>query len=116
MADEENYSLKIEVKEVMKEISFAVKHVQLSESLENEDEKVFFNLETKESHRYCIELTPKGFRVGCPFLPSNYLLILWSSFNTKHKCFHFNHKNATVLKYKQSANAFTDNVTVLVTS
>lgn len=64
MADDENYTLKIEVTEVMKEIAFAVKHVKLSEILEQSDEKVFFNLETKEGCHYCIELTPKGFRVS----------------------------------------------------
>lgn len=63
MADTEKYTLKIEVEEVMREIAFAVKHVQLSQRLANEDERVFFNLETKEENRYCIELTPKGFRV-----------------------------------------------------
>lgn len=64
MADTEKYTLKIEVEEVMKEIAFAVKHVQMSRKLENDDERVFFNLETKEDNCYCIELTPKGFRVG----------------------------------------------------
>jgi len=64
MAHEEKYTLKIEVEEAMKEIAFAVKYVQLSQQLKHEDEQVFFNLETQEGNQYCIELTPKGFRVN----------------------------------------------------
>jgi len=64
MAEDVNYSMKIEADEVIKEIAYAVKDVILSQTLENTKERVFFNLETKESERFCVELTPKGFRVS----------------------------------------------------
>ncbi|XP_052811816.1 GSK3-beta interaction protein-like [Mya arenaria] len=64
MADDENYSLKIEAKEVIKEIAYAVKHVSLSAKLESTNERVFFNLETKECERYCVELSLNGFRLA----------------------------------------------------
>ncbi|KAH3738473.1 GSK3B-interacting protein-like [Dreissena polymorpha] len=62
--EEENYSLKIEATEVIKEISFAVHDVKMSKALPNTDENVYFNLETKEHLCYCVELTPKGFRLA----------------------------------------------------
>ncbi|KAL4233111.1 hypothetical protein ACF0H5_007796 [Mactra antiquata] len=63
MVDDEKYSLKIEATEVIKEIKYAVKSVELSQTLKCNDELVFFNLETKENKRYCVELTPRGFRL-----------------------------------------------------
>ena len=64
MDADENYSLKIEAEEVIKEIKYAVKSVELSKVLQNTEECVYFNMETKESHKYVVELTPKGFRVS----------------------------------------------------
>ena len=57
-------SLRIEANEVVKEVAFAVKNAQLSESLENTDEEIFLNLETKESNKYCVRLSVQGFKVN----------------------------------------------------
>ena len=62
-AAEENYSLKIEAAEVVKEIRFAVHHVTVSDKLNNTDELVFMNIETQEKQKLCIELSASGFRV-----------------------------------------------------
>ncbi|XP_045196984.1 GSK3B-interacting protein-like [Mercenaria mercenaria] len=64
MDADENYSLKIEAEEVIKEIKYAVNSVELSKVLQSTDEYAFFNLETKENHQYCVELSPKGFRLA----------------------------------------------------
>lgn len=64
MNDDENYSLKIEAAEVIKEIGFAVKSVELSKIIKSSDELVYFNLETNERLKYCVELSPRGFRVS----------------------------------------------------
>ena len=56
-------SLRIEANEVIKEVSFAVKNVQLSDVLENTDEEIFLNLETKECNVYCVRLSIQGFKV-----------------------------------------------------
>lgn len=63
MDTDESYSLKIEAEEVIKEIKYAVNSVELSKVLIGTEECVFFNLETKECLKFCVELTPKGFRV-----------------------------------------------------
>ena len=60
---DDDYSLKIEAAEVIKEIKFAVSHVTLSEKLENTDELVYMNIETLEKKKLCVELSPRGFRV-----------------------------------------------------
>ena len=65
--EDEDYSLKIEATEVMKEIRFAVLHVALSEKLKNTDELVYMNIETLEKKKLCIELSARGFRVRCEF-------------------------------------------------
>jgi hypothetical protein len=64
MDADESYSLKIEAQEVIKEIKYAVKSVELSKILQSTEECVYFNMETKENHKYTVELTPKGFRVS----------------------------------------------------
>ena len=62
-SEAENYSLKIEAAEVVKEIGYAVQHVSLSDKLQNTDELVFMNIETQEKQKFCIELSARGFRV-----------------------------------------------------
>ena len=63
MEADEEYSMTVEAGEVIKEIQVTVKFIGVSQILENTHEKVHINIETKESARYCVELTPKGFRV-----------------------------------------------------
>ncbi|KAK3097663.1 hypothetical protein FSP39_011894 [Pinctada imbricata] len=61
--DEENYSLKIEAEEVVKEVKFAVENVETSQILPKSDQMVYMNIQTKEGNIYCVELSVQGFRV-----------------------------------------------------
>ena len=72
--EDENYSLKIEATEVIKEIKFAVQHVSLSEKLKNTDELVFMNIETLEKKKLCVELSAKGFLVCRRFATYDFVL------------------------------------------
>lgn len=60
---DEDYSLKIEATEVIKEIKFAVLNVKLSDKLKSTDELVYMNIETLEKQALCVELSARGFRV-----------------------------------------------------
>ena len=55
--------LKIEAKEVLKEVAYAVKSANISEKLPSSDECVFMNILTQEEQKYCIELSVQGFQV-----------------------------------------------------
>ena len=55
--------LRIEANEVIKEVAYAVKNVELSNKLTNTDEQIYLNIETKEGNPYCVELSVKGFQV-----------------------------------------------------
>lgn len=56
-------TLHIEAEEVIKEVSYAVKSVQISSVLPNSPDLVYLNLETKENKEFCVELSVRGFRV-----------------------------------------------------
>jgi hypothetical protein len=56
-------TLRIEAEEVIKEVSYAVKSVQISSVLPNSIDLVYLNLETKENKEFCVELSVRGFRV-----------------------------------------------------
>lgn len=72
---DEDYSLKIEATEVIKEIKFAVLNVKLSDKLKSTDELVFMNIETLEKQELCVELSARGFRVRSQkSITSNFLL------------------------------------------
>lgn len=60
-------TLQIEAEEVVKEVSYAVKRVQISTVLPNCSDLIYLNLETKENKEFCVELSVRGFRVvsGC---------------------------------------------------
>ncbi|XP_070544752.1 GSK3-beta interaction protein-like [Ptychodera flava] len=53
----------VEAEAAVQEVSFAVKSVEISETLPKKDEVVYLNLLTKEDEKYCVELSLKGFRV-----------------------------------------------------
>ncbi|XP_041354272.1 GSK3B-interacting protein-like [Gigantopelta aegis] len=63
ICDDENDLLKIEAEGAVREISFAVKHVEISKSLPSSQNVVFLNLKTKEDESICVELSVKGFRI-----------------------------------------------------
>ena len=64
-------NLRIEANGVVKEVAYAVKSVQLSEKLENTDEQIFMNLESKECNIYCVRLSIQGFKVVLYFIYLN---------------------------------------------
>ena len=62
-SNEENYTLKIEAEEVVKEVKFAVLSVEMSRRLPQSNERAFMNIQTKEGDKFCVELSVQGFRV-----------------------------------------------------
>ena len=64
MCEDEDHLLKIEAQEAVREISFAVKHVEISKSLPSTVNVFYLNLTTKEDESICVELSVKGFRVS----------------------------------------------------
>ncbi|KAK3580474.1 hypothetical protein CHS0354_001075 [Potamilus streckersoni] len=63
MDDEDNYSLKIEANEIVKEVSYSVNEVKVSEKLPKTKELVYLNICTKENVKLCVELSLQGYRV-----------------------------------------------------
>ena len=61
--DEEICEMRIEGREAVREIAFAVNFVELSTQLPSSDQCVYINLTTKEKDNYCVELCLFGFRV-----------------------------------------------------
>ncbi|KAK6171210.1 hypothetical protein SNE40_019448 [Patella caerulea] len=60
----ENYEpLKIEADQVVKEVAFAVKSVDISSKIPSRENEVYLNLRTMEGSVYCVELSVQGFRV-----------------------------------------------------
>ncbi|XP_061177586.1 GSK3-beta interaction protein-like [Saccostrea echinata] len=59
----DDYTLRVEAQEALKEVSFAVSHVELSIKLPQGVEKVYLNIRTQENDVYCIELSVQGFRI-----------------------------------------------------
>ena len=66
ISDSDSKILRIEVEAAIKEVAFAVDYVELSRTLPCTDNLVYFNLRTKESEVFCVELTVQGFRVSHP--------------------------------------------------
>ncbi|XP_064628523.1 GSK3-beta interaction protein-like [Lineus longissimus] len=61
--ENEEHVLKIEAKEAVKEIRYAVQFVELSSKLTHTQQMVYFNMTTKENTKYCVELSASGFRI-----------------------------------------------------
>ena len=61
---DDDKALVIEAKEVVKEIAYAVNHVQISNDLPTDVNLVYINITTKENQNLCVELTLQGFRVS----------------------------------------------------
>ena len=55
--------LRIEADAAVQEVGFAVKHVEISRTLPQTNERVYMNLTTKETQSYCVEFSVQGFRV-----------------------------------------------------
>lgn len=78
----DDYTLRVEAQEALKEISFAVSHVELSQVLPQGAEKVYLNVKIQEGDTYCVELSVQGFRVSVAYSvvfppPSLVWLHLW---------------------------------------
>ncbi|XP_074661704.1 GSK3B-interacting protein-like [Tubulanus polymorphus] len=56
--------LVVEVSEAIKEIKFAVEHVEMSKKLPSTEQTVYFNMKTKEKDEFCVELSVQGFRIA----------------------------------------------------
>lgn len=63
----DDYTLRVEAQEALKEISFAVSHVELSQVLPQGAEKVYLNVKIQEGDTYCVELSVQGFRVSVAY-------------------------------------------------
>ncbi|XP_069134175.1 GSK3B-interacting protein-like [Argopecten irradians] len=61
--DEENFTLRIEAQEVVKEVAYAVDYVEIAKELPNGDKVIHLNLRTQEEQEFSVELTDQGFRV-----------------------------------------------------
>lgn len=57
------YEMLAEAEAIIKEISFAVSEIQLSEKLEQSVNCVYMNLTTKEQKSHCVQLSGQGFRI-----------------------------------------------------
>src|SRR6056300_1113166 len=62
--DEEEIDFRQEAQGVIKDISFAVDHIQVSNRLPSTLECAYLNIQTKEKDSYCVQLCVQGFRVG----------------------------------------------------
>ncbi len=55
--------LSIEAEAAVKEVSFAVEHVSISEKLPCNSDIVYLNIRTKENKVFCVRLTIQGFAI-----------------------------------------------------
>ena len=55
--------LNLQAPEIKKEIEFAVKSVEVSTEIPSTNDLAYFNIETQEKLKYCVELSLKGFRI-----------------------------------------------------
>lgn len=62
--DEEEIDFRIEAQSVIKDISFAVDQIQVSQKLPSTLECAYLNIQTKEKNIYCVQLCVQGFRVS----------------------------------------------------
>lgn len=62
--DEEEIDFRLEAEAVIKDIGFAVKSISISNKLPASRECVYLNVSTKESKRFCVELSVLGFLVS----------------------------------------------------
>ncbi|KAH9500238.1 hypothetical protein Btru_077551 [Bulinus truncatus] len=60
---DDDKALTIEATEVVKEIAYAVKCVQVATALPSDKNLVYINITTKENRNMCVELSLQGFRV-----------------------------------------------------
>ena len=62
-ATEEEIDFRDEARNIIADISFAVKSIALSERLENSRDSVYINLTTLEDNIFCIQLQTCGLKV-----------------------------------------------------
>ena len=60
---DDDRALTIEANEVIREIAYAVKFVEISTTIPATTNLVYINLTTKENQHMCVELSLQGFRV-----------------------------------------------------
>ncbi|CAL1294151.1 unnamed protein product [Larinioides sclopetarius] len=48
---------------VIRDVGFAVKNIFISSQLPQSSTEIYFNVETKEGQKFCVELSGYGFRV-----------------------------------------------------
>lgn len=56
--------MRLEAEAVVNDVLFAVSDMQVSHSLTSGLDVAYINVETREGHRYCLELTEAGLRVS----------------------------------------------------
>ena len=56
-------SVRCEAEAVISDISYAVKHIQISSTLQSTGDRIYLNIHTKEDQSFCMELSARGFRI-----------------------------------------------------
>lgn len=62
--DEQEIDFRVEAQGIIKDIAFTVDHIKVSDQLPSSPECVYFNIVTKETNSYCVQLCVQGFRVS----------------------------------------------------
>ncbi|GBM72213.1 GSK3-beta interaction protein [Araneus ventricosus] len=52
-----------EAQAVIRDVGFALKNIAISSHLPQSSTEIYFNVETKEGQKFCVELSSYGFRV-----------------------------------------------------
>ncbi|XP_057714917.1 GSK3-beta interaction protein [Corythoichthys intestinalis] len=55
--------MRLEADAIVNDVLFAVAQMHVSKNLNNSSDVAYINVETRESNRYCLELTEAGLRV-----------------------------------------------------
>lgn len=61
--DGEIIDWKKEAEAVIKDVGFALRKIEISSSMPQSQTEIYFNIETREGQKYCVELSSYGFRV-----------------------------------------------------
>lgn len=62
-SDSEEIGWQREAESIVKEFKSCLNQIMVSTKLPTTDSRIYFNLETKEGDKYCVELTASGFRI-----------------------------------------------------
>lgn len=61
--DEEIIDWHEEAQAVIRDVGFALKNIEISPTLPHSQTEIYFNIETREGQKLCVELSSYGFKV-----------------------------------------------------